>query len=150
MNQPLQEIIRTLKDRTVLQALTPVRIWISELDTKIRELNLANSTDKSIIALMAGLHLWNDNLNASHSFSQEIEDDATGGYWHGLMHRMEQDYWNSQYWFRRVGNHPVKDTVQAKVADFLNQQDQLNTLTPSRIVDSLKRYRDQRSWNCDD
>lgn len=45
--------------------------------------------------------LWFDHLDASHAISQAI-DDPEGSYAHGMMHRREGDYWNSQYWMRRA------------------------------------------------
>src|SRR5438128_2742265 len=43
------------------------------------------------MAVLAGLHLWNDALSDSHTIAQGIET-ATGSYWHGIMHRREPDY----------------------------------------------------------
>lgn len=57
-------------------------------------------------ACLAGLWLYHDFLDQSHTISQSIET-PTGSYWHGIMHRREPDYSNSKYWFRRVGAHPV-------------------------------------------
>ena len=56
--------------------------------------------------LQAGLWLYVDELERSHAISQSM-NDATGAFWHGIMHRREGDFSNSHYWFRRVGHHPV-------------------------------------------
>jgi hypothetical protein len=55
---------------------------------------------------LSGLWLLHGFLDESHRISQGI-GTCDGSYWHGVMHRREPDYWNSKYWFRRVGNHPV-------------------------------------------
>jgi hypothetical protein len=54
----------------------------------------------------AGLWLYHDYLDESHTISQEVET-PTGSFWHAVMHRREPDPSNSKYWWRRVGNHPV-------------------------------------------
>ena len=56
--------------------------------------------------LRAGLWLYIDELDRSHTLSQGI-DDATGSFWHGIVHRREGDFGNSHYWFNRVGKHPA-------------------------------------------
>ncbi len=57
-------------------------------------------------ACLAGLWLYHDFLDESHTLSQDI-DTPTGSYWHAILHRREPDASNAAYWFRRVGNHPV-------------------------------------------
>jgi hypothetical protein len=57
-------------------------------------------------ALCAGLWLYVDALERSHQISQGLED-ATGSFWHGIMHRREGDFSNAHYWFRRMGAHPA-------------------------------------------
>lgn len=57
-------------------------------------------------ALQAGLWLYVDQLERSHRISQNL-DDATGAFWHGIMHRREGDFGNSHYWFRQAESHPV-------------------------------------------
>jgi hypothetical protein len=155
----IKDMINQLSHRIEPQALSPDQIWDSELESRIAKLSLTvrnsnrsagSSSARAYIALMAGLHLWNDSLDASHSYAQQIEDDDTGSYWHGIMHRMEQDYSNSKYWFRLAGNHPVKLEMPARAAELLQQQTQLDSLPPSRIVDSLRQYRDHQGWSCDD
>src|SRR4051812_18805083 len=56
-------------------------------------------------ACLAALHLWFDDLDGSHRISQDLPTPE-GSAWHGIMHRREGDFWNSKYWFRRVGSHP--------------------------------------------
>jgi len=62
-------------------------------------------------ALQAGLWLYVDELDRSHTVSQGISD-ATGSFWHGIMHRREGDFGNSHYWFNRTGHHPAMDAVE--------------------------------------
>ncbi|GMW01973.1 MAG: hypothetical protein AMXMBFR84_31090 [Candidatus Hydrogenedentota bacterium] len=56
--------------------------------------------------LLSGIWLYIDDLERSHVISQGMTD-ATGAFWHGIMHRREGDFGNSHYWFKRVGHHPV-------------------------------------------
>lgn len=61
-------------------------------------------------AVLAGVWLYHDFLDESHTISQSVET-PTGSYWHGIMHRREPDYDNARYWFRRVGQHSVFDRL---------------------------------------
>lgn len=62
------------------------------------------------LTLQAGLWLFADELDRSHTISQGISD-ATGSFWHGIMHRREGDFSNSHYWFNRTGHHPAMDAI---------------------------------------
>lgn len=151
MNQQLQTIINRLDERRKPAPLSPGQVWNRELDEEIVQYGKANPpTTKQEIALMAGLHLRNDSLDRSHSYAQQIEDDAAGSYWHAIMHRMEQDFWNSKYWFRQAGRHPVKELTRASISEWLSSQPQLNNLPAEPIVNALKRFRDDGGWNSDD
>jgi hypothetical protein len=59
---------------------------------------------------ISGVWLLHDFLDDSHKISQSIET-ASGSFWHGIMHRREGDFWNSKYWFHRVGQHPAFDAI---------------------------------------
>ena len=56
--------------------------------------------------LAAGLWLYVDELDQSHTFSQSIHTPS-GSFWHAIMHRREGDFSNSLYWYRKAGHHPA-------------------------------------------
>jgi hypothetical protein len=68
-----------------------------------------NDTDMAR-ACLAALWLRHDFLDESHRLSQDIET-PTGSFWHGIMHRREGDFGNAKYWFRRVGSHPIYESL---------------------------------------
>jgi hypothetical protein len=86
--------------RPKLAALTPERALAPHA---IRDHSMAE-------ACLAALWLYHDFLDESHTISQGI-DTPTGGYWHGIMHRREPDPSNAAYWFRRVGEHSLFETL---------------------------------------
>jgi len=72
-------------------------------------------------ACISALWLHHDFLDQSHTISQSILN-TTGSYWHGIMHRREGDYWNSKYWFRRVGEHPIFKTLHNGVVQLCSDK----------------------------
>jgi hypothetical protein len=82
--------------------------------------------------LRAGLFFYFNCWNDAHEVAQNIET-PDGSYWHALVHRQEQDAFNSGYWFRRVGKHAifpaVRKTAEAKGISFGAEWD------PIRFVD---------------
>lgn len=151
MNDQLSTILKRLDERRETAPLSPQSCWDAELDEVIAKFGKDNRPrNKQAIALMAGLHLRNDSLDRSHSYAQQIEDDSTGSYWHAIMHRMEQDFWNSKYWFRQAGNHPVKERAREAITEWLSAQPVLNELPNDPIANALKRFRDTSGWNCEE
>jgi hypothetical protein len=61
-------------------------------------------------ALLAGLWLWHDWLDESHTISQAIET-PTGSFWHAILHRREGDFSNAKYWYARCRHHPALSAV---------------------------------------
>jgi hypothetical protein len=87
-------------------------------------------------AVMAGLWLYHDFLEESHAISQDLHT-AEGSFWHAILHRREPDAWNSKYWFRKVGEHPVLRQILIAAKPLL-----FDWRTPEQFVDFCERYRD--------
>jgi hypothetical protein len=62
----------------------------------------ARDPECALSGLVLGLGGWEE----CHRLAQDIDRPA-GSYWHGIAHRMEPDFPNAGYWFRRVGRHPI-------------------------------------------
>ncbi|HTS60577.1 MAG TPA: hypothetical protein VMH28_01060 [Candidatus Acidoferrales bacterium] len=63
----------------------------------------------------AGLFFYFSCWTEAHETAQNI-DSVEGSYWHAMVHRQEPDAWNSGYWFRRVGQHPVFPALRQAAA----------------------------------
>lgn len=83
----------------------------------------------------AGLWLAFGFWDESHAVAQDLHT-PDGSFWHAILHRREPDAWNSKYWFRQVGSHPV-------LAQLRKQCPALGyTFTnPSEFVDFCERVR---------
>ena len=86
---------------------------------------------------MTGLWLRCDFLTESHEISQELHSHE-GSFWHAVMHRREPDAFNSKYWWRLVGPHPVLDQLveQAPALGY-------KYTSPHNFVDFCERVRDR-------
>lgn len=71
-------------------------------------------------AALAGLLLIAGCWEEAHQVSQDL-GDAEGSYWHALVHRMEPETWNSDYWFGRVGSHHVFSQLLAEATEVIRR-----------------------------
>lgn len=83
--------------------------------------------------VQAGLWLYVDVLDRSHVISQSLED-ATGAYWHAIMHRREGDFSNSHYWLDRAGKHPAADIPGYDPRAFVEEVARRHALNPPELV----------------
>ena len=138
-------VVRELTGRPSLPPLSPKGPWKPALvdtvgDVSAEDVYGAQLADASFgAAVRAGLHLWNDALDESHTISQGIEHE-TGSYWHAIMHRREGDYGNSKHWFRKTGDHPVF-TPLAELA-----QGAVQRVSTGGVPSGMKKF-DGRTWD---
>ncbi|RXZ80071.1 hypothetical protein EBB07_20225 [Paenibacillaceae bacterium] len=156
MNQSeLDQIIEKLTNRRPLQSLSPQKVWDASIDEQINAIDnkellaLGNSSrEVDIEALKSGLLLWNDNLDSSHTLSQDI-NNVTGSYLHAIMHRMEGDYSNSKYWFRLAGDHPAMVKLHQDAVTWLNEEGRLDSLPAGKEKDKLQAIATSTNWEPD-
>ena len=95
------------------------RLTLSDLNSKLDATFKATKLPPVRQDLIRSLVLlWHDHLDASHQISQSIEN-PDGSLVHAIMHRREPDYWNSKYWWRRVGIHPAFPEIASRVEQSL-------------------------------
>lgn len=46
--------------------------------------------------------------DAAHQIAQDYSD-PTANWIHAVLHKIEGDRWNSQYWYARTGGHQYED-----------------------------------------
>jgi hypothetical protein len=111
----LKDVIRELHDvRPGLLFGKPAIPHVGGLlsGTAIEDLFLPEpvKNKQSAQGVVSGLLIWNDSMEEAHTIAQNIPT-AEGSYFHAIIHRREPDIWNSGYWFRRTGEHPIYPLV---------------------------------------
>jgi hypothetical protein len=150
----MMELVRQLAGRKPVQALRPVQVWNGELDASIAAVigGWAEQVEAKYKpyahSFLSGMHLWNDSLDASHTISQDIHT-PDGSYWHAIMHRMEGDYWNSKYWYKRVGNHPIFTELHLAVFEMAKEPGVLASVGSDRVKSELESLVLSDRWNSD-
>jgi hypothetical protein len=127
---PLFDDIKSqLNARRPLPPLFPTQVWQPELSQQVlragdNELFGPDASGTNLHACRAGLLLWNDDLEESHRIAQGIED-ATGSFWHAIMHRREGDPSNSGHWWHNTGDHPAfADVYTEAMSVLINESDE--------------------------
>lgn len=133
--------------------LYPEDVWDDTLEMRIDRLSLDKDTLSEeqysyAQCVKAGLFLWNESLQSSHQYSQDVTN-ATGSYWHGLMHRMEGDYSNAKYWFYQSGKHPIFPQLIRKVKEILIEKSAMNGIANHRLEELLGKILASEQWSPD-
>lgn len=107
-------IYQTLSARQPLAPLFPEEVFNCAVSDAIRECHVSDT-------VRAGLLLWNDDLDSSHTTAQGIETPS-GSLWHAVMHRREGDAQNSTYWWNRTGAHPAFAALYPRALEALEAE----------------------------
>jgi hypothetical protein len=100
-------------------------------------------------AMLAGLWLWHDFLDESHTLSQQNES-PNGAFWHAIMHRREGDFSNSKYWLARCAHHPIYTSLAVRADDAIRPYPADKSIfrltakgwNPSAFVDLVEQVHD--------
>jgi hypothetical protein len=150
----MMELVRQLAGRKPVQPLRPDNVWSRELDASIAKV-VGGWADQVEVgykpyarSFLSGMHLWNDSLDASHTISQDTHTPE-GSLWHAIMHRMEGDYWNSKYWYKRAGNHPVLQELHQAVCEMAKEPGMLASVGSDRAKSELEALILSDTWSSD-
>jgi hypothetical protein len=133
----VQPLFAALPLDVVMEDLTPAGPRFED-DLKVVERVLAEPAIGGAPELEAGLWLYVDALDRSHTVSQGI-DNQTGSFWHGIMHRREGDFSNSHYWFRRVGRHPAMNEIPGYDGHaFIDEVEAAQPENPAALVETQR------------
>jgi hypothetical protein len=87
---------------------------------------------RSLLLLAAG------DLETSHRLVQD-RLTADGNYLHGLVHRIEGDFGNARYWFRRTPVHPTAAEIYRRAAANIEKVANCTTWDPVWVTDWVER-----------
>jgi hypothetical protein len=156
MNEPyvemLSDAVRTLlaEDGRYAKLVVDAEPDDAELRQRIAAVGPAELLRKPVVsqaaarAMLAGIWLWHDFLDESHTISQGL-GDATGSYWHAIMHRREGDFSNSKYWYARCRNHPVIGQLGYDPDDFVDDVARASRQGTGEALDAAVEMQ-RREW----
>ncbi len=71
---------------------------------------------KALDALEAGQCQMGDQWEVAHNIAQAHEGQAAFDRIHALVHRIEGDSFNADYWYRRAGVEPFEGTLRDELS----------------------------------
>ena len=105
---------------------------------KEHEISRANgpqaSCARGLLLLAAG------DLDQAHRMVQEIST-ADAAYIHGVIHRIDDDFNNARYWFRRAGMHPAGADMYRRAAVCSPTVARCSTWDPIQVTDMVETSR---------
>ena len=76
------------------------------------------------------LFLWHDHWEESHQIAQSDEGEADHDLLHAIVHRRENDFANSAYWFREAGKNKAFGLLSVRTAKLLLESGLKSSILP--------------------
>jgi len=129
---PLQSWFEALPTEVPLRCIPPKQ---NGAEAKSLRLLIANNPAIQGTFVEALLWLKLGTLDPAHGIVQD-DVQGLGAYIHGFLHRMEGDYWNANYWFRRVRDPKLNQSILERVHPGTPTADHLTDACEQAQVDS--------------
>ncbi len=111
----------------------PLKRWLDTLP-KTMPLSAVKHPveERALTVLLSDAELASDSLRLAmlwlrlgeidhpHAIVQN-DSSPLGSYLHGVVHRLEQDFWNSKYWFKQVREPSLLSSVSRFISEFLTE-----------------------------
>ncbi len=129
---PLQSWFETLPTEVPLRS-HPTK----QNDAKAKSLQLLIASNSAIQGTFVEALLWLrlGKLDPAHGIVQD-DTQGLGAYIHGFLHRMEGDFWNANYWFRRVRDPKLIHSILERVPPETPTADHLTDACEQARVDA--------------
>lgn len=134
-----------------------IHAWLDALESPM-PLSLCNADDTTSLRLATSLrsaieqsktpqggpieallYIRIGRMEPAHRNVQEATR-GLGAYIHGVLHRMEGDYWNAKYWFRQVSDAGLMQSICEHMQSLAITQglNKLDWVSPSDFVDACE------------
>ncbi len=91
----------------------------------------------SLIEAVLGLRIG--SIHRPHEIVQQ-GSDSMESHLHGVVHRMEGDFWNSKYWFRQVNDQVLLTSIGLGMIENLKAKNVLEKAKSLKFFDQEHRF----------
>jgi hypothetical protein len=81
--------------------------------TATEDHEIAKTNGQEARCIRSLLYVAAGGVDEAHRIVQGISS-SDGAYVHGMVHRIEDDFDNARYWFRRAGTHPASAAMHSR------------------------------------
>ncbi len=131
--EPLLEWLDSLPQVVPLRAVSPGEPSSPSSDGKRLEQWITDSRLPADSLITAMLWLRIGIIDPPHEIVQ-AETTPLASYLHGVVHRLEGDYWNSKYWFRQVRDSRVLQSLSHSMEGKLKEANLFSFATSFKII----------------